>query len=303
MKREELGDLIAFLAVVDEKNFTRAAIKLGTSQSAISHVVRRLEERLDVRLLTRTTRNVAPTEAGKHLAHTLRLALSDIKAELYMLDELRSKPAGTIRLTTSKYAAQHLVLPVVNKLMDLYPEINIEISVDHKLVDIVKHGFDAGIRLGEQIEKDMIAVRVGPPVKMVVVASSDYFSKHAQPKTPHELTQHQCINIRFPTSGGVYLWEFANKGKKFSVRVDGQFTCDDTELAIHAALMGRGIACLPDYQVQPLIDEGKLIQILSKWCPPFPGFHLYYPSRRQSSIAFRLFVEQLRYKRDATERA
>lgn len=296
MKRDELGDLMAFLAVAEERSFTRAAARLGTSQSSLSAVVRRLEERLDMRLLTRTTRSVTPTEAGQQLADTLRPAFDDIEAQLSSLDEMRRRPAGTIRLTTGKAAARDILLPAANRLMADYPDVNIEITVDQRLVDIVKDGYDAGVRLGEQIDQDMIAVRIGPDMPMVVAATPEYFESHPVPQTPHELTDHVCINLRLPTLGGLYAWEFEKDGRPLNVRVDGQFTCNEPDLLIEATLAGRGLACLPEDHLGPLVAQGRLVQVLHDWCPPFPGYHLYYPSRRQVSPAFRLMIDALRYR-------
>lgn len=296
MKRDELGDLLAFQTVAEERSFTRAAARLGTSQSSLSHVVRRLEEKLGVKLLNRTTRSVTPTEAGRQLLETLRPAFDDIATSLTQLNELRSRPAGTIRLTTSKSAAKSILLPVADQLMAQYPDIHIEITIDQRLVDIAKEGYDAGVRLGEQVDKDMIAVKIGPDVRMLAAASPDYFERHSIPKTPHDLTNHTCINLRFPTLGSLYVWEFEKEGRPVNVRVEGQFTCNDTDMIIDAALRGRGLAFLPNEHLAPLIQEGKLIQVLDDWCPSFPGYHLYYPSRRQMSPAFRLLIDALHYR-------
>ncbi len=297
MKREELGDLVAFLAVAEERSFTRAAAKLGTSQSSLSHLLRRLEERLDVKLLNRTTRSVTPTDAGRQLASSLTPAFKDIEAGLIKLSELQGRPAGTVRITTSKTAASSLLMPVANELMARYPDIRIELNIDQHLVDIAKEGFDAGVRLGEQVDKDMIAVRIGPDVRMVVAGSPDYFNQNPIPQTPRDLTNHLCINFRLPTSGGLYAWEFEQDGQELNVRVDGQFTCNDPDLALEAAIMGRGLVCMPDDLTAPLVESGQLLPVLQDWCPPFPGFHLYYPSRRQVPPALRLLIDALRYPR------
>jgi DNA-binding transcriptional LysR family regulator len=296
MKRDEVGDLLAFLAVAEERSFTRAAARLGTSQSALSHTIRRLEERMGVRLLSRTTRNVASTEAGAQLAETLRPAFDEIQMRLDAISALRKKPAGTIRLTSSKQPADTILMPAVMRLMADYPDVNVEISVDQKLTDIVTERFDAGVRLGEQVEKDMIAVRIGPALRMAVVGSPDYFSKHSKPLTPHELTEHVCINLRLPTLGGLYAWEFEKAGRPLNVRAEGQFICNDVSMIVEMALSGMGLACLPDDQFGPLISDGRLVRVLKDWCPPFPGYHLYYPSRRQASPAFELLIEALRYR-------
>ena len=302
MRREELGDLVAFLAVAEEQSFTRAAAKIGTSQSALSHTVKRLEQRLGIQLLTRTTRNVSPTEAGERLAKTLRPAFDSIESILNSLDELRKKPAGTIRVTSSHDAARDILMPVANELMRDNPDLNIEISVDSSLVDIVKNRFDAGVRLGEHLDKDMIAVRIGPDIQMAVVGTPDYFEAHGKPVTPHDLTDHVCINLRMETYGDLYAWEFEKNGRALNVRVDGQFTSNDVSTIIDATCRGRGLACLPDYLTDRLIKQNKLVRVLDDWCPPFPGFHLYYPSRREGSRAFRMFVDQLRHQAKMRER-
>lgn len=296
MKRDELGDLVAFLAVAEERSFTRAAAQLGTSQSALSHTVRRLEERMGVRLLTRTTRNVVATEAGEQLAETLRPAINDIRSRIDSLSAMRQRPGGTIRITSSRHAAETILMPAVKGLMVEYPEINVEVSIEQRLVDLVAERFDAGVRLGERVEKDMIAVRIGPELRMVVAGSPGYFERHPKPVTPHDLTQHSCINLRLPTLGGLYAWEFERDGRPLNVRVEGQFVCNDVPMIIDAAVGGLGLTCLPDDHLQPLIDEGKLIPVLQDWSPPFPGYHLYYPSRRLASPAFALLVDALRYR-------
>ncbi|MGO8084908.1 LysR family transcriptional regulator [Rhizobium leguminosarum] len=296
MKRDELGDLAAFLTVAEERSFTRAAALLGTSQSSLSHTVRRLEDRMGLRLLTRTTRTVAPTEAGEQLAETLRPAFNDIRSRLDALGAMRHAPGGTIRITSIRHAAETILMPAVKGLMQSYPDINIEISVDNRLIDLVNERFDAGVRLGEHIEKDMIALKIGPEMRMLVVASPDYFARHPKPATPHDLTQHRCINLRLATVGGLYAWEFEKDGKPLNVRVEGQFICNDVPMIVDAALGGFGLACLPDEYLLPLIREGKLVPVLEDWSPPFPGYHLYYPSRRLASPAFSLLVNALRYR-------
>jgi DNA-binding transcriptional LysR family regulator len=296
MRRDELGDLNVFVAVAEERSFTRAAARLATSQSAISHTIRRLEERLGVRLLTRTTRNVAPTEAGEQLLETLRQAFDGIAAGISAIGEFRRKPAGTIRITSSRQPSIAILMPAVKQLMADYPDIHVEISVEQKLTDIVTERFDAGVRLGEQVEKDMVAVRIGPELRMAVVGAPDYFARRPKPLTPHDLTDHPCINMRLPTLGGLYAWEFEKDGRALNVRVDGQFTCNEVAMIIDAAMGGLGLACLPEDQFGDLLAEGRLVRVLDDWCPPFPGYHLYYPSRRQASPAFRLLVDALRYR-------
>ncbi|MFS2151871.1 LysR family transcriptional regulator [Rhizobium sp. Rhizsp42] len=296
MRRDELGDLVAFLTVAEERSFTRAAAHLGTSQSALSHTVRRLEERMGLRLLTRTTRNVSPTDAGEQLIETLRPAFSDIRDRVASLSSMRQSPGGQLRITSSRQAAESIVMPAAKKLMRDYPDINIEISIEQRFVDLVAERFDAGVRLGEQVEKDMIAVKIGPELRMVVAGSPEYFKSHREPLTPHDLTQHRCINLRLPTLGGLYTWEFEQNKRPLNVRVDGQFICNDVPMIVDAALSGLGLACLPDDHLGPWVKKGKLISVLEDWCPLFPGYHLYYPSRRLSSPAFALLVDALRYR-------
>lgn len=296
MKRDELGDLVAFLTVAEERSFTRAAAKLGTSQSSLSHTVRRLEERVGLRLLTRTTRNVAPTEAGDQLVLTLRPAFDDIRSRLDVLGTMRHKPSGTVRINSIRHAAETIVMPAAKSLMRDYPDVNIEISVENRLIDLVAERYDAGVRLGEHVEKDMIAVKVGPEMRMIVVGSPDYFARHPRPHTPHELTQHKCINLRLPTLGGLYAWEFERDGRPLNVRVNGQFICNDVNMIVDAAVDGLGLACLVDDYLKPLIRQGKLIAVLEDWSPPFAGYHLYYPSRHLASPAFTLLVDALRYR-------
>jgi len=296
MRREELADLTAFLAVAEERSFTRAAAKLGTSQSALSHTVRRLETRLGVRLLARTTRSVVPTEAGERLLRTLRPALDDIDSELAALTELRDKPAGTVRITATGQAARDVVWPALARLLPDHPDVHVELSVDSSFTDIVAERFDAGVRIGEQVAKDMIAVRIGPDLRMAAVASPAYFAKRPPPRTPQDLTGHDCINLRMRTSGGLYAWELDKGERELKLRVAGQLILNDVDMIVTAATAGFGIAFLPeDHFRQPLAD-GRLVRVLEDWCPPFPGYHLYYPSRRQITPAFALLVEALRYR-------
>lgn len=296
MKRDELGDLMAFLAVAEERSFTRAAARLGTSQSALSHTVKRLEERLDLRLLTRTTRNVAPTEAGEQLAATLRPAFAEISDRLEGLAALRARPAGLVRISSSRHAAREILWPRLAPLLADYPDIRLEISVDQRFTDIVGERFDAGVRLGESVEKDMIAVRIGPDLRMLAAAAPDYLARHPAPRTPHELTRHDCINLRLSTHDNLYVWEFEKDGRPLNVRVEGRFTSNDPDLLIAACLEGRGICCLPDDHLRELIAAGRLVPLLEDWSPAFPGYHLYYASRRQQSPAFRLVVDALRHR-------
>lgn len=296
MPRHDVNDLIAFLAVARERSFTRAAAQLGVSQSALSHTMRALEERLGVRLLTRTTRSVAPTEAGERLLQGVGPRFEEIKAELTALNALREKPAGTIRINAGEHAAETILWPALEKFLPRYPDIKVELTVDNGLANIVAERFDAGVRLGEQLAKDMIAVRIAPDFRMVVVGAPSYFKQRDRPKRPQDLTQHACINIRLPTHGGIYAWEFEKRGRLIKVRVDGQLVFNSTALRIKAASAGLGLAYIAEDQVQAQLARGQLVQVLDDWCAPFPGYHLYYPSRRQSSPAFALLVDALRYR-------
>jgi DNA-binding transcriptional LysR family regulator len=297
MPRETLNDLTAFLAVAREGSFTRAAAQLGVSQSALSHTVRGLETRLGVRLLSRTTRKVAPTEAGERLLHSVGPKIGEIEAELSALAELRDKPAGTIRITAGEHSAETILWPALARLLPDYPDIKVEVVIDYGLTDIVAERFDAGIRLGEQVAKDMVAVRIGPDMRMIVAGTPDYFVRHGRPQTPQDLTAHNCINLRLPTLGGLYAWEFERDGRELRVRVEGQLIFNSTPLMLRAALDGVGLAYLPESRLKPYLDDGRLMQVLGDWCPPFAGYHLYYPSRRQTSPAFALLVEALRYRK------
>ena len=296
MPRHNVNDLLAFLAVAKERSFTRAAAKLGVSQSALSHTVRGLEERLGLRLLTRTTRSVAPTEAGERLVRTLGPRFDEIDAELAALSELREKPAGTIRITTGEHAAEAILWPVLAKLLPHYPDIKVELIIDYGLTDIVAERYDAGVRLGEQVARDMIAVRIGPDFRMAVVGAPSYFARRSRPKKPQDLTAHDCINLRLPTYGGIYAWEFEKRGRELKVRVEGQLVFNNIALRLNAALAGLGLAYLPEDQVQTHLADGRLIRVLDDWCPPFSGYHLYYPSRRQPTPAFSLVVDALRLR-------
>jgi DNA-binding transcriptional LysR family regulator len=296
MPRASTNDLIAFLAVAKARSFTRAAAQLGISQSALSHTVRGLEERLGLRLLTRTTRSVAPTEAGERLLRNVGPRFDEIDAELAALTELREKPAGNIRITTGEHAAETILWPALAKLLPRYPDIKVELAIDYGLTDIVAERYDAGIRLGEQVAKDMIAVRIGPDLRMAVVGAPAYFKRHPPPKKPQDLTAHACINIRLPTRGGIYAWEFEKRGRGLKVRVDGQLVFNNIGLRLNAVSAGLGLAYLPEDQVRKQIADGRLIRVLADWCPPFSGYHLYYPSRRQHAPAFAVLLEALRYR-------
>ncbi len=296
MPRANYNDLLAFLAVARERSFTRAAARLGVSQSALSHSMRALEERMGLRLLTRTTRSVSPTEAGERLVRTLGPRFEEIEAELTSLTELREKPAGVIRITANDHAADTVLWPRLAKLLPAYPDIKVEIIIDYGLTDIVAQRYDAGVRLGEQVAKDMIAVRMGPDMRMAVVGSPSYLAKRSLPKTPHDLVDHDCINLRLPTHGGLYAWEFEKGGRELNVRVDGRLVFNMTSQMLNAALAGFGLAYLPEDLAEPHIGKGRLKRVLENWCPRFPGYHLYYPSRRQASPAFALLVDALRYR-------
>ncbi|QPI44327.1 MULTISPECIES: LysR family transcriptional regulator [Pectobacterium] len=297
MLKENFNDLISFLVVARERSFTKAAAKLGLSQSALSHSIRGLEERLGVRLLTRTTRSVAPTDAGEKLAHSLGPSFADIESELVALGDMRERPAGNIRITAGEHAVDSILWPVLKPFLANYPDINVEITVDNALTDIVLGRFDAGIRLGEQVAKDMIAVRIAPEMSMAVVGSPNYFARHPAPATPQDLQHHRCINMRLPTMGGIYAWEFEKNGREIRVRVEGQLTMNSLRQRIDAAQIGLGLAYVPEDAVREDIASGRLIRVLTEWCQPFPGYYLYYPSRKQHTTAFSLFVEALRYPR------
>ena len=294
MARENFNDLQAFLAVAREGSFTRAAAQLGVSQSALSHTIRGLEARLGLRLLTRTTRSVSPTEAGERLLQSIRPHFEEIEAELAALSELRDKPAGTIRITTAEHAADMFLWPRLQPLLAAYPDIRIEINLDYGLTDIVAQRFDAGVRLGDQVEKDMVAVRISPEMRIAVVGSPAYFSRKAAPQTPQELSAHTCINLRLPTYDSLLTWEFERDGHQLKAHVDGQWVFNTGSSIMRAAVAGCGLAYLPADMVASHVADGALVSVLQDWCPAFPGYHLYYPSRRQSSPAFRLVVDALR---------
>lgn len=295
MLKDNINDLISFMVVARERSFTRAAAQLGVSQSALSHAMRNLESRLDVRLLTRTTRNVAPTEAGEKLYQRLSPHLQEIAQEIAALRDSRERPAGNIRLTAGEHAMNTIIWPRIKPFMQQYPDINIEVTVDNGLTDIVDERFDAGIRLGEQVARDMIAVRIGPDMRMAVVGSPDYLASHGVPQTPHELQQHRCINMRLPTKGGLYAWEFEHDGEPLRVRVEGQLTLNCLPQRIEAAEAGLGLAYVPEDTIAEGVAAGRLQHVLADWCVPFAGYYLYYPSRRQHTTAFALLVEALRY--------
>jgi DNA-binding transcriptional LysR family regulator len=289
-------DLAALALVAKERSFTRAAAKLGVSPSALSQTVKGLEARLGVRLLTRTTRSVASTEAGDRLLQTVAPHLEEIERALAALGEMRERPAGRIRITAGEHAARSVLQPALAKLLPDYPDIHVEVMVDYGLVDIVAQGFDAGVRLGEQVARDMIAVPIGPQVRMAVVGSPAYFENRSRPLTPQDLTHHSCINMRLPTYGGLYPWEFEKDGRELNVRVDGQLVFNAIGPRVESALQGLGLAYMPEDIVMEQLSAGTLIRVLEDWCPPFDGYQLYYPSRRQHSPAFALLVEAVRYR-------
>ncbi|MBN9357567.1 MAG: LysR family transcriptional regulator [Herbaspirillum huttiense] len=295
MPRENYNDLLAFLAIAREGSFTRAAAQLGVSQSALSHTIRALEARLGVRLLTRTTRSVSVTQAGERLVESVGPRFEEIESELAALGQLKEKPAGSIRLTSAEHAANTVLWPKLIKLTRDYPEINVEICVDYGLTDIVAGRYDAGVRLGDQVAKDMIAVRIGPDLRMAVVGSESYLAGKSRPQSPADLAGHTCINLRLPTHGGLMAWEFERDGHLMKARVEGQWTFNSSTPILRAALSGFGLAYLPEDMVAPHVQSGALKRVMKSWTPTFPGYHLYYASRRHSSPAFRLLVEALRY--------
>lgn len=294
MKREDLNDMLWFLAVAEERSFTKAAAKLGTSQSTISHTIKKLEARMGLRLLTRTTRSVVPTEAGERLIRSLAPRIEELETEIDQLMEIRDKPVGSVRITLSDYAQESIVWPKLRPLLHRYPDIKVELNSDNGFRNIVEEKFDAGVRLGESVDKDMIAVRIGPDWRLVAVASPDYLATRETPRTPQELVGHICINHRQARAGGLYAWEFEKDGREVRVRVDGQLTFSTSYAMIDAAVAGYGIAYVPESLVTADIAAGRLIQLLDDWCPLFPGYYLYYPSRRQNSPAFRIVVDALK---------
>lgn len=297
MPRADLNDLQAFLAVARERSFTRAAAQLGVSQSALSQTLRGLEARLGLRLLTRTTRSVAPTEAGERLLRAVGPRLEEIDAELASLSELRDKPAGTVRVTADEHAADAVLWPALERLLPDHPDIKVEVVIDYGLTDIVAERYDAGVRLGGIVAKDMVAVPIGPDMRMAVVGAPSYFAGRTRPEAPQDLTAHACINLRLPTHGGLYAWEFEKGGRELRVRVEGRLVFNSVAPILKAALAGFGLAYLPEEQAQAHLAAGRLVRVLADWCEPFPGYHLYYPSRRQPTPAFAVLVDALRYRR------
>lgn len=296
MIRENVSDLMAFIAVAQESSFTRAAVRLGVSQPALSKTIRTLEERLGLRLLSRTTRSVAPTEAGERLLRSIEPHFAGIEGSLSALTELRDKPSGIVRITATQHAADTVMWPRLSKVMLNYPDITVELVSDEGLANIVSERFDAGVRVGEYVEKDMIAVRIGPAMRQAIVASPGYFKERPAPNHPEELTGHRCINLRRVTRGGYFPWEFEKRGREINVRVEGQLAVSSLELARRAALDGLGVAYLPDDMVQDDLTKKRLVRVLEDWCEPFPGYHLYYPSSRQHAPAFAVVLDALRFR-------
>lgn len=296
MARDELSELRAFIAVASESSFTRAAAKLGLSASALSHTIRGLEERLGLRLLTRTTRSVATTEAGERLYRSIAPHFDQIHAELDALSELRDKPSGTIRISSGAHAAQTILRPKLAEFLPEYPDVSVEVSIDDGFVDIVGGHFDAGVRLGDSISKDMIAVQIGPDWRFLVVGAPAYFARRSEPEHPRDLTNHLCVNLRMASAGGLYAWEFEKDGRALEVRVGGQITYNSIFPVLDAAVDGLGLAYVPEDLAGPHIEAGQLRAVLGDWCPPIQGYHLYYPNRRLASPAFARFVDALRYR-------
>lgn len=297
MIKRNLNDLLSFVAVAREGTFTRAAAQLGVTQSALSQSISGLEAGLQIRLLTRTTRSVSPTAAGERLLNAIGNRFDEIEAELDELSALRDKPSGTVRITCGDHIQRTLLLPRLTPLLLEYPDIKVEFDINYGFRDIVADRFDAGVRLGDTIDKDMIAVPIGPPVRMAVVAAPAYFAAHPKPRSPRDLVDHNCINMRMQSGGGLYAWDFQRKDRHVNVRVDGQLIFNTSPNIVDAALAGLGIAWLPEEEFAPHIEEGRLLRVLENWCPPFPGYYLYYPNRRQPSPAFSLVVDALRYTR------
>jgi DNA-binding transcriptional LysR family regulator len=297
MQRGKFDTLLDFLAVARARSFTRAAAQLGVSQSTLSQTIRQLEERLGVRLLTRTTRSVSPTEAGERLLRNIGPRFEEIEAELGAISDLRERPAGNIRITVGDHPYKTVLWPKLTKLLRDYPDIKVDVVIENALTDIAAEGFDAGVRLGEQVAKDMIAVRIGPEVRFAVVGAKSYFANRPPPVTPQQLTGHTCINLRLPTHGGLWAWDFERDGRELKVRVEGQIILNNIFDVVDAALDGFGLAYVPEDLAEPHISKGRLIRVLDEWCPPWPGYHLYYPSRRQTSPAFALLIDALRYRR------
>lgn len=295
LMRENIGDLLAFSIVARERSFTRAAAQLGITQSSLSHTIRGLEERLGLRLLTRTTRSVSPTMAGERLLLTLAPRLAEIEAELKLVSEMRDTPAGTIRLTAPDFAVEALIWPKLSPVLRAYPEISLEIVVDYTLTDIAAEQFDAGIRYGDRVSDGMIAMRIGPDVRHICVGSPDYFARNGRPQTPQDLMAHNCVNVRLPSHGGIWAWEFEKDGRETRVRVPGQLVFNSIGPMLAAVLDGSALCLLPDFYVAPWLATGALVSVLDDWTGPFQGLHIFYPSRRHASPAFSLLLDALRY--------
>lgn len=296
MSRDNFSDLLAFIAVARARSFTRAAAQLRVTQPALSYTIRTLEEKLGVRLLTRSTRGVSPTEAGQRLLDRLAPEFDEIEAEIQSLGELRDEPMGTIRITAIDYAIRSTLWPKLAKFLPKYPKIKVELVNEYESVDIVARGYDAGVRFGQELAQDMISVRIGPDVRNMVVGSKSYFAGRPVPKTPRDLTEHVCINLRTSTYGGLYEWEFTKGKRAVNARVDGTVTFNNAYDVFEAAKAGFGLAYLPEDMVRPYVAKGQFVSVLEDWCPVWPGFHLYYPNRRQPSRAMTLLVEALRYR-------
>lgn len=299
MARQNLNDLASFAVIARARSFTKAAAELGVSASALSQTIRGLEERLGIRLLARTTRSVSTTEAGERLLSAVAPRLDEIEAEVTALGDLRDRPVGTVRITCSEYAAETALWPRLRDALPDYPDIKVEISIDHRFTDIAAERFDAGVRLGESVEKDMIAVRIAPDERLIAVGAPMYVARRGAPTKPQELVGHSCINLRLASEGGLYPWEFAKDGRPLRVRVDGQLVFNSIAPIVAAAVAGFGVAFVPENSVRGPLAAGLLVQFLAEWCPPIPGFHIYYPSRRQHSPAFQIILDCLRYRQTA----
>lgn len=296
MPRDNVNDLLVFLAVARERSFTRAAAKMGVSQSALSHTIRQLEARLGVRLLTRTTRAVSPTDAGERLLAGIGPHFDEIEAQVDALNDLRDKPAGTIRISAPDFAISSVLWPKLKAFLPQFPDIKVELLQENGLTDIVTERYDAGVRMGDQLAKDMISARIGPDFRFAVVGSKSYFASRTEPATPQDLVQHSCINYRFPTSGGLWAWDFEEEGREFKIRVEGQLVFNNIFNALDAAVAGFGLAYVPEELAIPHLAKGRLVRVLERWSPYWDGYYLYYPSRRQSSPAFVALVEALRHR-------
>lgn len=296
MSRDSYNDLLAFIQVAQQGSFTRAAAQMGVSPSALSHAIRALEARLDVRLLTRTTRSVSTTDAGDRLLASVAPHFEDIDAELVAVSEQRKKPSGTVRITAAEFPATYVIWPKLSKVLPDYPDITVEVVVDYNRTDIVSERFDAGVRLGDEVAKDMIAVRISADQRIAVVGSPAYFANRTKPKKPHDLAEHSCINLRLPTHGGLLPWDFQKGKKVIKVRVTGQWIYNSSGPMLRAALAGQGLAFLPEEMALEHMKKGELVRVLEDWCQPYSGYHLYYPSRRQSSGALTVVAEALRHQ-------